>query len=155
MGDHDGAIMPIAGVGPTLDRMVPPPAPALRVSVAPVADHEAAVMTVRGNLDIDSAPLLRDRLSALMDDSECRIVLDLAGLDFCDSIGLSALADAHAACSGRNGYLRLAAPTAFLSRILAVVGLSRRLAIYDTVAGALADEPPGGRPPASPEGPTR
>jgi anti-anti-sigma factor len=135
--------------------VVQPPASALRVSVAPAGDDGAVLMAVRGNLDIDSAPVLRDNVIAVLATATCRVVVDLGGLDFCDSVGLSTLVDAHLACQARGGYFRLAEPSAFLTRILTVVGLSRRLAIYDTVDAALADEPAGGRPPPDPAGPTR
>jgi anti-anti-sigma factor len=110
------------------------------------ADGDVTVMTVRGHLDIDSSPQLRSALEGLLSTDVRRLVLDLGGLGFCDSVGLSALVDAHRAVQARGGFVRLAAPSPFLTRVLGVVGLFGRLAIYDTLAGALADEPPGGRP---------
>src|SRR5690349_53534 len=50
---------------------------------------EPTVVSVRGHLDIDSAPELRDAVEGLLDRDVTRIVVDLAELDFCDSIGLS------------------------------------------------------------------
>lgn len=122
---------------------------------APGADGHATVMTVRGNLDIDSAAHLRSALDGLLRTTDARIVVDLQGLDFCDSVGLSALVDAHRAGMERGGWLRLAAPSPFLARILDVVGLSGALALYDSVERALADEPPGGRPRPAGDRPTR
>jgi anti-anti-sigma factor len=121
----------------------------------PGTGDAVTVMTARGNLDIDSAARLRVALEGLLATSSCRIILDLGGLGFCDSVGLSALVDAHRACEARGGFARLASPSPFLLRVLGVVGLIGRLAIYDSVAAALADDPPGGRPASTDANPTR
>jgi anti-sigma B factor antagonist len=68
-------------------------------------------------------------------------VVDLSAVRFCDSLGLSAFVDAHHRCTAAGGFLRLAAPTPFLLRVLAVVGLLRRLGVYETVRGACAGDP--------------
>jgi anti-anti-sigma factor len=68
-------------------------------------------------------------------------VVDLSALTFCDSIGLSTFVDAHRRCAAAGGYVRLAAPTPFLLRVLAVVGLLDRVPAYDTVLGAVRDDP--------------
>jgi anti-anti-sigma factor len=132
---------------------------ALRIVVArpgPGPETDAAtVLTLRGNLDLDSAGRLRAALDGLLAAGSSRLVLDLGGLDFCDSIGLSALVDAHRACQDRGGYLRLAAPSPFLARVLGVIGLVGRIPVYDTPADALADEPAGGRPRPPDDAPAR
>lgn len=126
----------------------------IEISDAPAPDAGARVMIARGNLDIDSASRLRFALEGLIGTGACRIVLDLSELEFCDSVGLSTLADAQRACAERSGYLRIAAPTAGLVRTLEVVGLIGQLAVYESRADALADRPPGGRPPPPTPGPT-
>jgi anti-anti-sigma factor len=121
----------------------------------PGTGEAVTVMTTRGSLDIDSAARLRTALDGLLATTGRRLVLDLGGLGFCDSVGLSALIDAHRTCEARGGFLRLASPSPFLLRVLGVVGLIGRLAIYDSVAAALADDPPGGRPAPADNGPAR
>ena len=118
----------------------------LRMSTPDTAP-DALILTASGNLDIDSAGVLRAALDQLPVRWAKRVILDLSGLAFCDSVGLSALVDAHRGHSRRGGYFRLAAPTPFLSRVLEIVGLIGQLAVYDSVADALADRPPGGHPP--------
>jgi anti-sigma B factor antagonist len=103
--------------------------------------YDATVVTLRGELGLDGAGQLRDVLSGLIARSSTRIVIDLAPLHFCDSIGLSAFVDAHNRCVREGGYVRLAAPRPFLTRVLAVVGLLGRVPIYDTVSGACTGDP--------------
>src|SRR5690348_13246755 len=98
------------------------PAVDMMVQAHPVAD--TTVVTLSGQLDLDTAHLLREVLEPLLEQPVPRIVVDLAGLTFCDSIGLSALAVGHNRCTEAGGYLRLSAPTPFLIKVLAVVGLT-------------------------------
>jgi anti-sigma B factor antagonist len=111
------------------------------VTVADRPFYGATVVTLRGELGIDGVGQLRDALTELISRSATRIVIDLAPLTFCDSIGLSAFVDAHNRCAREGGYVRLAAPSPFLIRVLAVVGLLGRVPIYDSVSGACAGDP--------------
>src|SRR5690349_21373323 len=104
-----------------------------------VADHPVAgstVVTLQGELDIDCGLPLRATLAALLDRSISRIVIDLGPVSFCDSTSLSAFADTERRCRQAGGYLRLAAPSPFLHRILTVVGLAARIPVYTTVQAA-------------------
>jgi len=96
-----------------------------------------AIVTMRGQLDVDTAPELRAAFDELAVQGVAEIVVDLAGLDFCDSIGLSTFVVAHARCAAQDGWLRLAAPTPFLVRLLSVVGVAGTVRMYATVDGAL------------------
>jgi anti-anti-sigma factor len=103
----------------------------------------AVVVSLHGQLDLDTASQLHDVLASLLLQPSPRIVVDLAALTFCDSIGLSALAFAHRRCVEAGGYLRLCSPRPFLRRVLTVVGLSPRLPAYWTVQAACAGDPAG------------
>jgi anti-anti-sigma factor len=109
----------------------------VHVSVLGNAD-DSVVVTVRGNLDIDSAPVLSTTLAQVLDREVPRIVVDLSGVEFCDSTGLSAfvLGDRRAQAAG--GWVRMAAPSDWMTRLLDTVGLLRRLDVYPSVADALA-----------------
>jgi anti-anti-sigma factor len=104
-----------------------------------VIDHPedgVAVVALRGQLDIDTAAHLRSALETALERPTPRVVVDLSGLTFCDSIGLSSLALAYNHCVDSGGYLRLAAPNPFLRKVLTVVGLAAAVPIYRTVDAA-------------------
>jgi anti-sigma B factor antagonist len=103
----------------------------------------AAVVRVRGNLDMDSAPVLAARLDEALTDPCPRVVVDLAGVEFCDSIGLSTFVVGYNRARATGGWLRLAAPGEFLERLLDTVGLATRLGVYPTVDDALAGRAEG------------
>jgi anti-sigma B factor antagonist len=99
---------------------------------------DSVVVTVRGNLDIDSASVLTTTLDQVLERPVPRVVVDLSGIEFCDSTGLSAFVVGHNRAAAAGGWLRLAAPSEWMSRLLDTVGLSSRLGIYPGVADALA-----------------
>ncbi|AGL17332.1 STAS domain-containing protein [Actinoplanes sp. N902-109] len=99
---------------------------------------DTVVVTVRGNLDLDSAPVLRTTLGQVLDRPVPRIVVDLSGVEFCDSTGLSSFVVAHNRARAAGGWVRLASPSGWLRELLDTVGLSPALAIYPSVVDALA-----------------
>jgi anti-sigma B factor antagonist len=104
-----------------------------------VIDHPdgTVVVTVRGNLDVDSAGGLLSALDAALERPVPRIVVDLSGVEFCDSTGLSAFVIGHNRVVHAGGWLRLAAPNEWVGRLLHTVGLGSRLGVYPSVAEAL------------------
>jgi anti-anti-sigma factor len=101
----------------------------------------AAIVTMRGQLDVDTAPTLRAAFDELAAQAAPRIIVDLAGLDFCDSVGLSTFVVAHHRCVDQAGWLRLAASTPFLVRLLSIVGVADTVPMYATVDGAQRGDP--------------
>jgi anti-anti-sigma factor len=111
----------------------------MTISVTDRQVDDTTVLVIRGQLDIDGTALLHEAL----DRAGCRIVVDLSGLTFCDSIGLSALVTTHRRCQAQDGFLRLAEPSPFLLRTLRVVGLFDALPVYRSVAAACSGDPAG------------
>jgi anti-anti-sigma factor len=106
-----------------------------------VAHHppNTAVLILRGSLDIDTAPALKANLNRLVEQPSPRVVVDLAGLDFCDSMGVGVLVTAHSRALERGGWVRLAAPSSFLRRLLDTLGLTQHLSLHPNVERALQD----------------
>lgn len=98
---------------------------------------DTTVLTLYGGLDVDTAPALRATLNRLLTRPRPHIVVDVAHLDFCDSMGLGALVKAHQRAAARGGWLRLANAAGFMSQLLTVIGLADHLAIYPGVDEAV------------------
>ncbi|MFG1606669.1 STAS domain-containing protein [Actinoplanes sp. NPDC049265] len=113
----------------------------MHVSVVGNPD-DSVVVSVRGHLDLDSAPVLATTLDQVLDRSHPRVVVDLSGVEFCDSIGLSAFVVGQRRAEGSGGWLRLASPGGWMTRLLDTVGLTERLGVYASVADALAGRGP-------------
>jgi anti-anti-sigma factor len=101
-------------------------------------EDDSVLVTVRGNLDIDSSTVLTTALDQVLDQHAPRIVIDLSGVEFCDSIGLSAFVTGWSRAAAKGGWLRLAAPGEFLAQLLDTVGITARVGVYATVGDAIA-----------------
>jgi len=100
-----------------------------------VDSHE--VIEVRGEVDVHSAPQLRDRLIEIIDSGKPSVVLDLSGLQFIDSTGLGALVAAlnHANTTGAK--FRLVCNADRLLKVFRITGLDEVFEIHPTVEQAL------------------
>jgi anti-sigma B factor antagonist len=58
-------------------------------------EADAVVLSLYGELDLDSSPLLERELQAVWAAAKDRVVIDLSGLEFMDSTGLQTLLRAH------------------------------------------------------------
>ncbi|KUN41017.1 anti-anti-sigma factor [Streptomyces longwoodensis] len=83
------------------------------------------VLEVVGDLDFAHAPALRERISTLVVPPGRRLVLDLGGLEFCDSSGITALIAAHSHAQAARAEVVLASVPANTLRILQMVGLDQ------------------------------
>ncbi|MFJ3235310.1 STAS domain-containing protein [Streptomyces sp. NPDC086787] len=83
------------------------------------------VLQISGELDHTTAPELRDLLTTILLQPGQRLVVDLAGLDFCDSSGLTALIAARNHAHSAQAEIALAAVPAPTLRVLRIVGLDQ------------------------------
>ena len=101
------------------------------------------VLTLAGELDMATTPLLREALDGL--DGECSVVLDVGDLTFLDSNGLHAIFSRAATHD-----LALARPHPNILRLLEVLEGERVLPIHTTLEAALeaaGEVPASSRPP--------
>ncbi len=103
-----------------------------------VLDDRTAVLTVGGELDMETAAGLEDRLWQQLSLGRARLVLELSALDFMDSSGLNVLIRAVNRARENGGDLYLAAPTPAVRRILEITGVTTTIPPHDGVAEALA-----------------
>ncbi|MEU9860198.1 STAS domain-containing protein [Streptomyces sp. NPDC047971] len=111
--------------------------PNLDVDVT-VRDARTAVVSVGGELDLDTADLLGTHLAEQLRQGRVHLVLDLSALDFMDSSGLNVLIRAVHRARDTGGDLYLAAPTSAVRRILEITGLTTTTPPHTDVAEALA-----------------
>ena len=100
--------------------------PDLELESHPAADGDTVI--VRGEIDMATAPELRDLLNELVDGGSTRILLDCRGLDFLDSSGIGVLVAIRKRL-GEDGALTLEAPPAHVRKVLDLTGVSAHVAI--------------------------
>lgn len=93
----------------------------------------STLLTLTGELAGPGAERLLTRLDRLLDKGHRYVVLDLTGVTFCDSSGVSALVRGHARASSAAGRLRLSAASPQVTRVLELSGLARMLGLQSTV----------------------
>jgi anti-sigma B factor antagonist len=112
-----------------------PPAEAtdLRVDVLSTAP---LVVAVSGEIDIASAPKLREELLGALGRHGSRLALDLGGVTFMDCAGVSALLAARRHARLEGGWVRVARASRRADNILLLTGLHREfaLAVSETAA---------------------
>jgi anti-anti-sigma factor len=93
-----------------------------------------AVVVVRGELDLATAPDLETALSELQEGGQ-DVVVDLRELEFMDSTGLRTLVAAHARAEdvGQTLVIVRPLPGAPIERILAIAGVASVLELVDDV----------------------
>ncbi|GAA0558525.1 STAS domain-containing protein [Actinomadura livida] len=115
--------------------------PLLEMTTRPHAG--GTVVRLRGDLDIASSEDLRTYLDDARREHGERLVLDLAGLEYMDSGGLSVIVSCFKAVTAAGGSLTLAAPRPLIRRTLVVTGLHRRIPVADTLEDAIGGPGPG------------
>lgn len=98
---------------------------------------EAIVLTVRGELDLATTKQFKNVVVARLM-SQRTVVLDLDGLQFCDSTGLGALAGLHRRAATVGVHLRLAGLHPRVAHVMKLTGISSIIPIFDDVPAALA-----------------
>ena len=95
-----------------------------------VSEHEdETVVRAAGELDVNTAPELREQLANLVSEGARRIVVDLTDVSFVDSTALSVLVSALKRLRQANGDLELASPKPSVRRVFEITGLTRLFTI--------------------------
>jgi anti-anti-sigma factor len=101
---------------------------------------DARVVTVTGELDALSAPMLAACLSAQLAVAQV-VVVDLDGLKFLASAGLRVLFEMNELATERGDHLRFVCNCPIANLALEETGLRQHLAFADDVADALSNGP--------------
>src|SRR5213596_3659479 len=107
-----------------------------RLSNRTVGDR--TVVEVGGEIDVYTAPKLREQLVELVNDGSFHLVVDMEGVDFLDSTGLGVLVGGLKRVRAHEGSLRLVCNQDRLLKIFRITGLAKVFVIHDTAEAALA-----------------
>ncbi|GIJ47387.1 anti-sigma-B factor antagonist [Virgisporangium aliadipatigenens] len=108
----------------------------LSLSTHDFGDH--TVLEVGGEVDVYTAPRLRERLIELVEAGARHVVVDLSRVEFLDSTGLGVLVGALKRLRAVNGTLKLVCAHERLLKIFRITALDRVFALYDSVDAAVA-----------------
>lgn len=99
----------------------------------------ATVVAVGGEVDVYTAPKLREKISELVGNGTFELVIDLEGVEFLDSTGLGVLVGGLKKVRAHDGSMRLVCSQDRLLKIFRITGLAKVFDIHSSLDEALAD----------------
>ena len=100
-------------------------------------------MTIVGEIDLYTAPRLQSEFTRVLEESQTTlVVIDMSGVEFCDSTGMNVLLAALKRLRERDGTLELAAPRPAVRKILQVTGLDSVFTVHEAVPEKLLTSEP-------------
>ena len=96
------------------------------------------VITVEGEIDIYTAPRLRELLIGLVGQGSYQLIVNLDKVGFLDSTGLGVLVGGLKRVRPHNGSLDLVCTQERILNIFRITGLTKVFGIYETVDQAIA-----------------
>ncbi len=103
------------------------------------------VVDVGGEIDIYTAPRLRELLIDLADKNTCQLIVNLEKVEFLDSTGLGVLVGGLKRVRAHDGSLDLVCTQERILKIFRVTGLTKVFGIHETVEQAIAAKKGTGR----------
>jgi anti-sigma B factor antagonist len=109
-----------------------------------------SVLVVQGEIDVYTAPSLRERLNELVTTGNHHLIVDLEGVEFLDSTGLGVLVGGLKRVRTFDGSLSLVCAHEKILKVFRITGLTTVFPIFPTLTEALAaapatdPQPPGG-----------
>jgi anti-sigma B factor antagonist len=100
-------------------------------------DGRTHVVEVEGQIDLYTAPELKERIWQVVDQGKTRVILDMSRVTFMDSTGLGVLMGALKRLRATRGMLALVVTDYDVERLLEVSGLDKTFKIYRSRDDAL------------------
>ena len=97
-----------------------------------------AIVAVGGEIDVYTAPKLRDQITELVSSGTYNIVIDLEAVEFLDSTGLGVLVGGLKKVRAHDGSLELVCSQERLLKIFRITGLAKVFVIHESVDPSVA-----------------
>lgn len=94
------------------------------------------VIEVGGEVDVYTAPGLREAIASLVDNGTYHLIVDLESVDFLDSTGLGVLVGALKRVRAHDGAIDLVCTQGKILKIFRITGLEKVFSIHGSVQAA-------------------
>ena len=104
-------------------------------------ENGRTIIEVGGEIDVYTAPKLRECITNLVDEGQVDLIIDLERVEFMDSTGLGVLVGGLKKIRTRGGSLSLVCTQERLLKIFRITGLGKVFAIHASQDEALSATP--------------
>jgi anti-sigma B factor antagonist len=108
------------------------------LSLSTRTEGDRTVVVVGGEIDVYTAPKLREQLIDLVSSGAYHLVVDMESVDFLDSTGLGVLVGGLKRVRAHDGSLRLVCTQERILKIFRITGLTKVFPIHDSVEEAVS-----------------
>lgn len=108
------------------------------LSLTTRTEGERTIVTVGGEIDVYTAPKLREQLIDLVSAGSYHLVVDMEGVDFLDSTGLGVLVGGLKRVRAHDGSLRLVCTQERILKIFRITGLTKVFPIHNSIEEAIS-----------------
>lgn len=108
----------------------------LSLETRPVDDR--VIVAVGGEIDVYTAPRLREKITELVAEGHYTLLIDLEGVDFLDSTGLGVLVGGLKKVRAHEGSMELVCSQDRLLKIFRITGLAKVFTIHSSEEDALS-----------------
>ncbi|MEI6229479.1 MAG: STAS domain-containing protein [Actinomycetes bacterium] len=109
----------------------------MEIDVTTRQESGCTVVTVVGEVDVYTAPTLDEALSATLAEGNTCVVVDMTGVDFLDSTGLSVLVKALKRIREADGSLDVVVSVDRVAKVFRLTGLDKVIPLHAALADAL------------------
>ena len=95
------------------------------------------MLALRGEIDVYTAPRLRQAITDVIDSGAAKVILDMEQVDFLDSTGLGVLVGALKRAKSKDGILSIVATQDKSLKIFDITGLNKVFPMHASVDEAI------------------
>lgn len=111
----------------------------MELALASRTEGDFEVIEVAGEVDVYTAPRLREAIVAAVDAGHTRLVIDVQKVDFLDSTGLGVLVGALKRVRADGGSLDIVCTQERILKIFQITGLDKVFGLHSTIEDARAE----------------
>jgi anti-sigma B factor antagonist len=105
---------------------------------------DVAIISLRGEIDVYTAPRLRQALIDLVEGGSKDIVVDMDKVDFLDSTGLGVLVGGLKRVKSNDGEMKLVVTQDRIMKIFDITGLAKVFPMFGSLDDAVGQQPADG-----------
>lgn len=109
----------------------------MHVHVTTTVEQGGTVVLVSGEVDLHTAGDLGAALTEVAESEARRLIVDLSGVDFMDSTGLSVIIQAVADMEAKGGSVAVVTTTPKITKVFTLTGLDQRIPMFTSTGEAL------------------